>query len=118
MKYCTKCLLPETHETIEFDDKGVCNICRNHEFKKEKIDWDQKRKDFLKIIEKYRGKYAYDCIVPYSGGKDSTYTLYKLDDSKLSICLLLFSFNSILSLLKFSMLLESLIKYSSFLSSV
>ena len=68
MKYCTKCLLPETHETIEFDHEGVCNICRNHEFKKEKIDWDQKRKDFLDIIEEYSGKYAYDCIVPFSGG--------------------------------------------------
>lgn len=78
MKYCSKCLLPETHETIEFDDEGVCNICRNHEFKREKIDWDQKKKDFLKIIEEYRGKYAYDCIVPFSGGKDSTYTLYQL----------------------------------------
>ena len=78
MKYCTKCLLPETHETIEFDHEGVCNICRNHEFKKEKIDWSKKREDFLNIIEEYRGKYAYDCIVPFSGGKDSTYTLYQL----------------------------------------
>jgi len=78
MKYCSRCLLPETHETIEFDERGVCNICRNHEFKKEKIDWGQKKEDFLNILEEYRGKYSYDCIVPYSGGKDSTYTLYKL----------------------------------------
>ena len=78
MKYCTKCLLPETHETIEFDHEGVCNICRNHEFKKEKIDWGKKREDFRNIIQDYRGKYAYDCIVPFSGRKDSTYTLYQL----------------------------------------
>jgi N-acetyl sugar amidotransferase len=78
MKYCSRCLLPETHETIQFDDEGVCNICRNNEFKKEKIDWGQKKEDFLNIIEEYRGKYSYDCIVPYSGGKDSTYTLYML----------------------------------------
>ena len=31
-----------------------------------------------KLIEKYRGKYAYDCIVPFSGGKDSTFQLYYL----------------------------------------
>jgi len=71
-------MLPETHETIEFDDEGVCNICRQHEFKRENIDWDSKYKDFEEIIGEYRGKYSYDCIVPFSGGKDSVYTLWRL----------------------------------------
>ena len=35
MKYCSKCLLPETHETIEFDEEAVCNICRQHEYKRD-----------------------------------------------------------------------------------
>ncbi|MBM4158770.1 MAG: N-acetyl sugar amidotransferase [Ignavibacteria bacterium] len=78
LKRCTKCILPETHETIHFDDKGVCNICRQHEFKKEKIDWTEKKKELDILIEKYRGNYDYDCIIPYSGGKDSTWTLYYL----------------------------------------
>lgn len=78
MRYCSSCVLPETHETIEFDENGVCNICRQHEFKKDKIDWDQKRKDFEELIEEYRGKHSYDCIVPFSGGKDSAYTLWRL----------------------------------------
>ncbi len=78
MKYCSKCMLPETHETIEFDEQGKCNICRQHEFKKTKIDWEQKRGDFEKLLEQYRGKYSYDCIVPFSGGKDSAYTLWRL----------------------------------------
>ena len=78
MKYCSKCLLPETHETIEFDKDGVCNICRQHEYKKENIDWDKKFKDFEKIVDDYRGKNTYDCIVPFSGGKDSVYTLLTL----------------------------------------
>jgi N-acetyl sugar amidotransferase len=78
VKYCTKCVLPETHETIEFDELGVCNICRQHEFKKHKIDWDEKRRVFEQIIDLYKGKYSYDCIVPFSGGKDSTYTLWRL----------------------------------------
>lgn len=38
MKYCTKCILPETHESIQFDEEGVCNICRQAEVKHEKID--------------------------------------------------------------------------------
>lgn len=78
MKYCTNCLLPETHETIEFDEKGVCNICRQIEYKKDNIDWDAKFKDFEKILDVYRGKNTYDCIVPFSGGKDSVYTLWML----------------------------------------
>ena len=78
MKSCNKCLLPETHETIEFDKNGTCNICNQHKFKKEKIDWHSKKEKFEKIIESYRGKSNYDCIVPFSGGKDSVFTLYKL----------------------------------------
>lgn len=78
MKNCINCLLPETHETIEFNKLGVCNICEQHKFKKEKINWLKKKADFETIIEKYRGKYNYDCIVPFSGGKDSVFTLFKL----------------------------------------
>jgi len=75
---CTKCVLPETHETIEFDKSGVCNICRQQEFKQDSIDWNDKKKELDKIVEQYKGKYEYDCIVPFSGGKDSTWTLYYL----------------------------------------
>ncbi len=75
---CSKCVTPETHETIFFDGDGVCNVCRQHEYKQESIDWDGRKQEFLEMIEQYRGKYDYDCIVPFSGGKDSTYTLYTL----------------------------------------
>lgn len=78
LKSCTRCGLPETYETIEFDDQGVCNICRAHAHKRENIDWASKKPQFDAIIEEYRGKYEYDCIVPFSGGKDSTFTLYHL----------------------------------------
>lgn len=69
--------MPETWESITYDDEGVCNICRNHEIKQE-IDWRAKRKEFELLLAEYRGKGLYDCIVPFSGGKDSTYTLYVL----------------------------------------
>ena len=78
MKRCTPCGLPETHETIAFDARGTCNICRQVEFKQGKIDWDAKKVELGALIEEHRGKYDYDCIVPFSGGKDSTWTLYHL----------------------------------------
>jgi len=78
LRRCTKCVLPETHETIMFDEEGVCNICRQHEYKNEKIDWTAKKKELGELIEEYRGKGDYDCLVPFSGGKDSVWTLYYL----------------------------------------
>jgi N-acetyl sugar amidotransferase len=75
---CVKCGLPQTYETIEFDANGVCNICRGHSFKTERIDWSSRKKMLNDLIEEYRGKYEYDCIVPFSGGKDSTFTLLHL----------------------------------------
>ena len=58
----------ETHETIEFDIHGECNICNQHKFKR-KIDWFKKSEEFNHIIDKYRSKYPYDCIVPFSEAK-------------------------------------------------
>lgn len=78
LKRCTKCVIPETHETIVFDENGVCNICRQAEFKNTKIDWDEKKKELDDLVNQYKGKYDYDCIIPYSGGKDSTWTVYYL----------------------------------------
>lgn len=75
---CKNCGLPETYETIEFDQHRVCNICKQHSFKNEMINWDERKKILSDLINDYRGKYDYDCIIPFSGGKDSTYTLYHL----------------------------------------
>ena len=77
MKTC-KCLLPETHETIEFNNQGACNICIGQTFKKEALDGVGQKAALDKLIERHRGNYDYDCIVPFSGGKDSTWTLYYL----------------------------------------
>ncbi len=75
---CTRCGLPETYETIEFDSAGVCNICLQKEFRDGRIDWAARRLQFGELVEEYRGKHEYDCIIPFSGGKDSTYTLYHM----------------------------------------
>ena len=42
------------------------------------IDWAAREQELASLIEQYRGKHDYDCIVPFSGGKDSTFTLYEL----------------------------------------
>lgn len=75
---CKRCLLPETYETIEFGDDGICNICKGAEHKNTKIDWGERKVLLDRLIEKFRGKHEYDCIVPFSGGKDSTFQLWYL----------------------------------------
>ena len=75
LKKCGACLLPETYETIEFDPAGVCNVCRGREFRDEKIDWAARGRQLDELVAQHRGTNDYDCIVPFSGGKDSTYTL-------------------------------------------
>jgi N-acetyl sugar amidotransferase len=77
LKRCTRCLLPETADAITFDEEGICSVCRNHDIKHQ-INWDAKKKALDELIETYRGKGPYDCIVPFSGGKDSTFTLWYL----------------------------------------
>lgn len=72
IKRCTKCILPETTPFIKFDELGVCNYCLEHK----KISYLGKNKleDFL---EKYRNKNGkIDCLVAFSGGRDSSYGLH------------------------------------------
>ncbi len=77
MKYCNTCLIPETAETNKYDDNGVCSVCNQIE-QKDKINWIEREKELDRIINDHKNKYDYDCIVPFSGGKDSTFTLWYL----------------------------------------
>ncbi|NQT00273.1 MAG: N-acetyl sugar amidotransferase [Candidatus Omnitrophica bacterium] len=78
VKFCKKCLTPSSRPRITFDAQGVCNACLNSE-EKQKIDWQKRKTEFLKLIEPYRSKDgSWDCIVPWSGGKDSSSIAYKL----------------------------------------
>jgi N-acetyl sugar amidotransferase len=76
MKFCSKCLLPETHETIYFDSKGVCSVCNNRQFRDKELDWSDRKQRLIDLTKKNKGRFDYDCILPFSGGKDSTFTLY------------------------------------------
>jgi len=58
---------------MHIEDDGICDACRQAE-KKEQIDWNQREKELLKLLDKYRRNDGrYDCIVPGSGGKDSAF---------------------------------------------
>jgi N-acetyl sugar amidotransferase len=79
IKYCTKCLFPETKPDLFFNEEGVCSACVAAEQKFNGIDWNEREKDFYQIINHFRlpeGQIGYDCVVPVSGGKDSTYQAY------------------------------------------
>ena len=66
------------HQTLHFDDEGVCDACRLAE-QKERIDWDAREQDLLKLLDHHRrNDGGYDCILPGSGGKDSAYAAHVL----------------------------------------
>ncbi len=78
IKYCKRCLTPNSRPRITFDANGVCNACNNATEKKS-IDWEQRRAEFLRLVEPFkRRKDTWDCVVPWSGGKDSSAIAYKL----------------------------------------
>jgi N-acetyl sugar amidotransferase len=74
VRYCKKCVMPDTKPDLSLNKDGICDACLSTE-KKEKVDWDARKKEMAKILEKYRSKDGrnYDCIIPVSGGKDSTF---------------------------------------------
>lgn len=73
LQRCTKCVLPETMPFIKFDDKGVCNYCNNYKLR----NVPKPKEELFKLVEPYRRPgNALDCIVPFSGGRDSCYGLH------------------------------------------
>jgi len=79
IQWCTRCITPNTRPRIVFDAEGVCNACRYSEHKWDDVDWEARRKEFLTLLDQYRSTDGrWDCIVPWSGGKDSSAIAYKL----------------------------------------
>ena len=79
ISFCTHCIYPDTKPDLFFDEEGVCSACRSFE-SRSTVDWDERSAEFKKLVAHYRsldGK-NYDCIVPVSGGKDSTYQVIRL----------------------------------------
>ena len=75
LNYCKKCILPSTRPNISYNLKtGLCSVCTQISKSHIKISWKKRKKEFEKIVKKVRAKnHLYDCIIPVSGGKDSTW---------------------------------------------
>jgi N-acetyl sugar amidotransferase len=79
MRYCNRCVLPDSKPGVMFDADGICSVCRAVE-KKKKIDWDARAASLRALCDTVRGTNGtgYDCVVPVSGGKDSVYQAYMM----------------------------------------
>ena len=79
LKYCKRCVMPSTKPDLLIDNDGICNACRNYENRGE-TDWNLRKEKLISILNRYRSKDGsnYDCIIPVSGGKDSTFQLIKM----------------------------------------
>lgn len=76
MRYCRTCVLPDTRPNLSLDDEGVCNACRAHA-SKPSIDWAAREQMFRRLVAGVRKESGYDCLIPVSGGKDSTWQTVK-----------------------------------------
>lgn len=73
MRWCQSCVLPDSRPNLKFNAESVCNACLNHQTKPH-IDWDAREKSFVRVVEKAKQlSRGYDCLIPVSGGKDSTW---------------------------------------------
>ena len=79
LNYCNKCVMPSTKPDLYIDSEGVCNACKSYEQRVE-VDWNIRYEELKTILEKYRNKDSsnWDCVVPVSGGKDSTYQVTEM----------------------------------------
>src|ERR1044071_150214 len=77
--YCRRCVMPETKPDLFIDAEGVCNACRNFDARMG-IDWDERGRELEALLERYESKDGsnYDCLIPVSGGKDSTYQVIRM----------------------------------------
>lgn len=88
IRYCKRCIMPETKPDLFIDKYGICSACRYFESRKNN-NWDLRKKELLKILERFRNKNGsnYDCIIPVSGGKDSHFqTLTMLELGMNPLC--------------------------------
>lgn len=79
LRYCRRCVMPDTKPDLLLDAEGVCNACRAYERRKE-VDWDARLTELRTLVDRYRNKDGsnWDCIVPVSGGKDSTFQVVRM----------------------------------------
>lgn len=72
LRRCTRCILPETMPYIAFDDDGVCNYCHHYKVRNN----PRPKEELFGLVEPYRRAAGNECVVPFSGGRDSCYALH------------------------------------------
>ena len=73
MRYCARCVLPDSRPHLTIGKDGICNACRHHA-KRPEIDWNARQTEFVDLVQSIRSLGRdYDCLIPVSGGKDSTW---------------------------------------------
>jgi hypothetical protein len=72
LRRCTKCVLTETMPYISFDEEGVCNYCTNYRPR----NAPKPKEELFNLVEPFRRAHGNDCVVPFSGGRDSCYGLH------------------------------------------
>lgn len=72
LRRCTKCVLTETMPYISFDESGVCNYCTHYKLRNN----PKPKEELFDLVKPYRRTSGQDCIVPFSGGRDSCYGLH------------------------------------------
>lgn len=78
MRYCKRCVLPDTRPGLEIGPDEICSGCAGHADKLRLIDWNKRKKKFESLVSEVKIRQGgYDCIVPVSGGKDSTWQVVK-----------------------------------------
>lgn len=78
MRYCRECVLPDTRPGLVIGPDGVCNACKNSREKCVRIDWAKRSRMFREVVRNAKSRSrGYDCLVPVSGGKDSTWQVLK-----------------------------------------
>ena len=79
VKYCKKCVVSNQRPRIVIGEDGVCSACRFAYEKYHTIDWAQREKELLKLLDKHRrNDGTWDIVVPGSGGKDSAFVAHQL----------------------------------------
>lgn len=77
MRWCARCVLPDTRPGLAIGPDGVCNACANHATKQD-IDWGARQREFAAVAAHAKSHArGYDCVIPVSGGKDSTWQVVK-----------------------------------------
>ncbi len=78
ISYCVKCIIPDTRPGIKIYTDGICSACKSHERKGVETDWEVRREAFTTLVSQVKKlNRDYDCVIPVSGGKDSTWQVVK-----------------------------------------